>query len=562
MLLFEYAFAAIPMLGILIFVHEFGHFIVAKLCGVRVLKFSLGFGPPIGFGDHRLRWVRGGTEYVIAWIPLGGFVRMLGEQLPGDAEHPVEIPDDARPDEYLDAKPTWQKIAIVLAGPGMNLALPIGLFMVMLWAGIPKAASVVGMVEVGSPAAAVGLRPGDRIVAIDGEPVEWWEQVVEGIRDGGGRDLAVTIERDAETIDVTLPLGSRTALDDFGDAEQVGWAGIGHERLPALIGVPAADSPAALAGLRSGDRIIRVGAAEAEDWEQLDAAYAGATSDPVEIELARGLEADAPHQTIAVPALGSLAALGIVSAPILVGRVVEDMPAARAGLAEGDLIVAVDDRPVGSFRLFADTIRASGGRPLDIAYVREGEVRSVTIQPVERRVPGPFGIDGMEEKVYQVGIAHALATLPGVVGLDRVRDPLVAVRRAADMTVRNASLIVKGFGKLATGQVGADQLRGPITIVQIARESLDRGWQVYLSMMMFISINLGILNLLPIPILDGGQLVIFSIEGIKRSPLSLRTREFVQQIGFVVLMLLMGLAFWNDLSGQWSKLVEWLSTEL
>jgi regulator of sigma E protease len=561
MLIFEYAFAAIPMLGILIFVHELGHFVVAKLCGVRVLKFSLGFGPPIGFGDHRLRWVRGGTEYVVAWVPLGGFVRMLGEQMPGDAESPVEIPDDARPDEYLDAKPTWQKIAIVLAGPGMNLALPILLFMVMLWAGIPKPASVVGMVEVDSPAAEVGLLPGDRIVAIDGEPVEWWEQVVDGIRTGGGRDLAVTIERESERLEVTLPLGSRTALDDFGDAEEVGWGGIGHERLPALIAVQAVDSPAALAGLRSGDRIIRVGGVEAEDWEQLAQAYSSAASDPVEIELARGLEADAPHRTLNVPALGSLAALGVVSAPILVGSVVEGMPAARAGLLAGDLIVAVDGLPVGSFRLFADTIRASGGRALEISFVREGVVQSASIQPIEREVPGPFGIDGMEEKVFQVGIAHALATLPGVTGLDRERDPVTSFRRALGMTVRNASLIVRGFGKLVTGQVGADQLRGPITIVQIARESLDRGWQVYLGMMMFISINLGILNLLPIPILDGGQLVIFSIEGIKRSPLSLRTREFVQQIGFVVLMLLMGLAFWNDLSGQWSKLVEWLSTE-
>ena len=119
-----------------------------------------------------------------------------------------------------------------------------------------------------------------------------------------------------------------------------------------------------------------------------------------------------------------------------------------------------------------------------------------------------------------------------------------------------------GLGKLLTFQLGADQLRGPITIIQIARKSLDIGWQAYLITMIFISINLGILNLLPIPILDGGQILIFSIEGIKRAPISLRTREVVQQLGFIVLVMMMGLAFWNDLSGQWAKLVEWLSTDL
>ena len=130
------------------------------------------------------------------------------------------------------------------------------------------------------------------------------------------------------------------------------------------------------------------------------------------------------------------------------------------------------------------------------------------------------------------------------------------------MTGENIAAMLDGLSRMFSGQVGLEQVRGPITIVQFARKSLDLGWQAYLTMMIFISLNLGILNLLPIPILDGGQLVIHSIEGIKRAPISLRTREFVQQIGFVTLMLLMGLAFWNDLSAQWKKLVDWLSTGL
>jgi regulator of sigma E protease len=168
----------------------------------------------------------------------------------------------------------------------------------------------------------------------------------------------------------------------------------------------------------------------------------------------------------------------------------------------------------------------------------------------------------MQEEVLQVGIAHAMASLPGELGLDQERNPLVALPRAVRMTGENIALLLRGLGKLLTLEVSADQVRGPITIIQIARKSLDVGWQAYLSMMIFISINLGVLNLLPIPVLDGGSLVIYAIEGVKRSPISLRTREFVQQLGFMMLVMLMGLAFWNDLSGQWAKFVAWLGTEL
>jgi regulator of sigma E protease len=168
----------------------------------------------------------------------------------------------------------------------------------------------------------------------------------------------------------------------------------------------------------------------------------------------------------------------------------------------------------------------------------------------------------MEEKVYQIGIAHEIAALPGVMGLDQERNPLVAFPRAFAMTVDHTRSLLRGLGKLVRGELGSDQLRGPITIVQIARKSLDLGWQPYLITMIFISINLGVLNLLPIPILDGGQILIASVEGIKRAPISMRSREMVQQIGFIVLVLLMGLAFWNDLSGQWTRFVKWLSTEL
>ncbi len=189
MSLFDYLFAAIPLLGTLVFVHELGHFLAAKACGVRVLKFSLGFGPPIGLGRFRMRWVRRGTEYVVAWFPLGGFVKMLGEPMPGSEAEPQTVLD-AAPDEYLSAKRTWQKLLITFAGPAMNLALPVLAFAVVLWIGVPRPTSVVGMVETGSPAAEAGLEPGDRIVSVDDRPVSWWQDVSGAIAEASGTSPA------------------------------------------------------------------------------------------------------------------------------------------------------------------------------------------------------------------------------------------------------------------------------------------------------------------------------------------------------------------------------------
>jgi regulator of sigma E protease len=561
--LFDYLFAAIPMLGTLVFVHELGHFLAAKACGVRVLKFSLGFGPPVGFGRFQMRWVRSGTEYVVAWLPLGGFVKMLGEPILGiDEESEAVI--DAAPDEYLSSKNTAQKLLITFAGPAMNLLLPVFAFMLVLWVGVPRATSVVGMVERGSPAAAVGIAPGDRLLSIDGEEVAWWRQVRRAVAETSGSSIRLAVERGDEQLVFDVPVERRGALDPFGAVEQEGWIGLGSRRLPTLLGVPVNDSSAALAGLRSGDRVTRVGNVEVEDWEDLRTAYEALSGGTTTFELLRpeeGVEEPAPVQ-VEVPVLDSLSDVGVISATILASVVSPGMPAEEAGLRRGDLLLAVDGRPVGSFESFANTVRTSGGRPLAITYARDGQTVSVSIQPRLRQVEGPLEIEGMTEDVYQIGIGHALAALPGVSALDRVRNPLESLPRAFAMTTDMTLVFLSGLGKLASGEMGRDKLAGPIGIAEIARKSLDLGWEAYLSTMVLISINLGIINLLPIPILDGGQAVIYIVEGVKRSPISLRSREIVQQTGLIMIALLMGLAFWNDLSRHWAQFVEWISTAL
>lgn len=583
--------AVIPMLGILIVAHELGHFLIAKACGVRVLKFSIGFGPPIGFGRLRMRWERGGTEYVIGWIPLGGFVRMLGEPLPGDEDFVAPVPDDVRPDEFLESKPVWQKLSIVFAGPAMNLLLPIICLMGILWVGLPRPDAVVGMVEANSPAEQAGLQVGDRIVSLDGDRVTWWDEVILPIRDRGtGGALELGIERDQAIRHVEIPLGIQMARDRFGSVVDHGWIGLGHRRLAAVVGVPQESSAAARAGLRSGDLVVAIGDVEIEDWQALGRVHeerarvargeaVGSvpwlvwrplltiTSFDERVDaLARDPESavgDPPpafeELTLSVPPIPTLDGLGLLPATILVAQVTPDRPAALAGLQPNDLVLSVDGVAIGSFESFVSRVQTSGGRELEITYSRDGQVHTALMRAREETVAGPYEIEGMEEKVYQIGLAAAISSLPGSRSVQQIRNPIESLPRAVEMSWQMTREYLQGLGKLFTGEIGTDKLSGPIGIARIARKSLDRGWLDYLSMMMLISINLGILNLLPIPILDGGQAVIYGIEGIKRSPLSVRSREIATSVGFGLLVILMGRAFWNDLTPTWLKFVSWLS---
>ena len=547
--MFSYAFAFIFLLSILILVHELGHFLVAKACGVRVLKFSLGFGPPIGLGRFKLRWVRGDTEYVIACIPLGGFVKMLGENPGGEDSEQVL----AHPDETLESKPTWQKLAIVFAGPAMNLLLPIVVFTGTLYAGLMRPEPIVGMVEIGSPAAVAGLVPGDRIVAIDAEPIEWWGDLDDAVRSRPGSDLALVFERDGVREVGELAVATRSGFDEFGSVKPTGWVGLGHARRRAVLGVPDADSAAHRAGLRSGDLVIAVAGEPVEDWEEFVRAL-GAAGGRVSLELARGLSPDAERRAVDLPAGAEVAEFGIVPASVLVAGVEPGSPAERGGFQKGDLILSVHGEAVGSFGSFAERVRTGGGETLRLSFARGGEVRETSLTP--ELIATDIGL-GIEEPRYRIGIRGAEALVAGALAVDRETNLLVSVPRAAMMTVNVTRTFIEGLGKIVTGEVSRSNLAGPIGIAEIAGNALERGWDTYLSIMVLISINLGILNLLPIPILDGGQAVLFAVEGVRRSPLSLRSREIFQQIGVTVLVMLMGLAFWNDISRNWARVVDW-----
>jgi regulator of sigma E protease len=562
------AWAFVLLLSILVFVHELGHFLVARACGVRVLKFSIGFGNPIGFGKWRLRWNRGGTEFVIAWFPLGGFVKMLGEN-PDEIDDPEVV---THPGESLPEKKTWQKLAIVFAGPVFNLILPVIVFVVTLAIGMPQPVTVIGRVEPGSPAAQAGLRPGDQISAIAGEPVKWWNDLETAIRARADQTTSIAYERAGVRSTASVAIASRMVSDEFGKPVQVGWAGVEHSRPAAMLGIASAESRAHAAGLRSGDIVESVNGAAVESWDEFAAAYAAAqVGSEVELALKRsatGVTPPAPgaqpeevpyvQRTVSVPALGSSEALGVLPATVLVSAVTPKSAADDGGLRSGDLIISVDGATVGSFGSFAEIVRTSGGRPLALRYARDGEVRSASIAPRLEEYDSGLGV---KEPRYLVGITAEVASLPGSLEIDRERNPLVSVPRAVGMTAQMTRGFLVGLEKLITGELSRKQLAGPIGIAKIAGNAYQRGWENFLAILVFISINLGVLNLLPIPVLDGGQAVIYALEGIRRAPLSLRTREIVQQLGLTVLLLLIGLAFWNDLDvpTHWSRLIHWLS---
>jgi len=550
----NYAFAFVVMLGVLIFVHELGHFLAAKACGVRVLKFSLGFGSPVGIGRFRMRWVRGHTEYVVCWIPLGGFVKMLGET--PDPEVAPELA--AHPDETLDAKPLWQKLIVIFAGPAMNLLLPVVIYTGILAVGLPQAEAVVGEVEANSPAAVAGLQPNDRVIAIGGTPVRWWTQIYDALAEQPSGEIAIRYERDGAEEVARVSIESREQSDVFGDTIDVGWVGLYHRRPQAMVALADRARPAHQAGLRTGDRVTEVAGVPVADWYAFADAYAAAgRNGEVSITLTRGRETPEEIE-LQIPALGDLERLGVIRADVLIVDVGEDSPAAEVGLRSGDLIQGVDGEPAHSFDSFANRVRTGGGQSLALSILRDGEPLEFSVTPalVQTDVTGY----GVERPRYQIGImGNNLLAVPGSIVLEQVLNPLVAVPKATAMTVEITKLFMRGLGKLVTGDVPRNQLSGPIGIAEIAGKSLERGWLHYLQTLILISINLGILNLLPIPLLDGGQAVVFLIEGVRRERLSLRTREFVQQAGFMMLIAIMGLAFWNDISRNWSRVVDWLT---
>lgn len=436
-------------LGVLVVFHELGHYLAARWCGVKVLRFSVGFGRVVA----SRRFGRDQTEWALSAIPLGGYVKMADER-----EGDVDARDLAR---AFNRQNVWKRIAIVAAGPVANLLLAVVLFAATYMAGIPGQRALLADPPVGTAAAAAGIRSGDLVVAIDGEPVKSWQDMRWRLTKAQGHDTA------------TLSI------------EAAGRAG---------------DAPV--------ERTLDIGRLTVADWEGN-----------------------------ALATLGLRADLGTP----LIGEAIPGKPGARAGLEAGDRIVAIDGAPVKSPGDVAAITNARPGLPTVFTVERGGARRDFTVTPETQDQGGrKVGIAGIKLKV-DPAIAEKLAIT--------VRyGPLEALAQGARKTWELSVFTLRMLGRIVTGDASLKNISGPLTLADFAGQSVQAGALVFVGYLALISISLGVLNLLPVPLLDGGHLLYYFAEVFKGSPVSDRAFEVGQRIGMAMLAVLMALALFNDVT--------------
>ena len=435
------------VIGILILVHELGHFLVARWTGVGVERFSIGFGPVL------VRWRGKETEYCLSAIPMGGYVKMVGE------ENPLEGggSPDYDPKKAFALKPLWARFLIVFAGPAMNFVLAAAIFTVILATlGRPVWPAIVGRVAEDGPAAAARLQPGDTVASVDGRQIAFWEELYRAIITSQGRPLRLAVVRDGARRDVEVTPRRITVRDPIFKEEREEWdLGIGPQLTPQI------------------------------------------------------------------------------------GAVTSGSPAERAALRPGDTVIGVAGQPVFTPDELTQAIQKRGGQTFEIVVQREGKpvTLHVTATTVKEKSP-----TGQDLEVGRIGVVIVMRA----VRYERY-NPVAAVGYGAAETWDKTVLTAKGLWKLATMQLPLSNLGGPIQIAAEGERQRREGLPSLAFFTAVISVNLAVLNLLPVPMLDGGHLLFFVIEGILGRPVSLKKREAAQQLGLVLLLLLMVFAIYNDL---------------
>ncbi|ATB37416.1 zinc metalloprotease [Cystobacter fuscus] len=535
----------ILLLGVLVTVHELGHFLVAKACGVKVIRFSIGFGPKL------FAFTKGETEYQVALLPLGGYVKMAG-----DAPHEELAPEDAERG-FLNAPP-WKRALIVVAGPVFNLVFPILIYF-FVFVGAHEATSTrVGFVDPAMPAAVAGIRPGDRITAVEGEPVRTFEDLRESFVGRFDRPVPVTIERDGQS--TTLNVTPRKIVESNAvDSVERGQIGIQPIRKPAVLGVPAG-SVAAQAGFKSFDRVLSVNGVNIPDEAALHEQLAKLQG-PLEVTVQRVLPVEVGAVTGGVPSLTTVkverqpggdgfSALGAEPSDMYVSAVFPGSVAEKAGLRAGDRLESFNGEPLRSFNVLAGELSTLKEKSFTLSWrsAEDGQVHTQQLAQVMRTSTDELG---QESSRLELGVRPWMPSSAELLPVDTVVVTLgvgEALREAVVVVPKIVGQMVKVIGGLVSGQVSTKTLGGPVMMYQLASKSAEQGWDSFLHLMAIISINLGVMNLLPIPILDGFHLLSAFWEAIRRRPIPVRVREMANVVGLILLVALMGMAFFNDIT--------------
>ena len=531
------------LVSVLIFVHELGHFVVAKIFGIKVLTFSVGFGPKI----LRLRGKE--TEYCVGIVPLGGFVRMLEES----RNEPV-LPEDRR--RTFEAQSIGKRLLVVLAGPVMNLLFPVLLYFGVFVAEQRFVPPTVGVVLPGH-AAEGKLLEGDRILAVDGEEIGTFVELQRLVGQAGGREIKLRVFRNLSYVDVEVTPEEIGETTPEGESLTLGRLGILPNAPAPSIGVVNPRSPAGNAKLQTFDVLTSIGGRPVKHFSDIEKVLADNRGETIPVEYLRptflpgalGGFADLAvyHAGVAaltpLPKAGDLfSRTGIESSDLYVANVPPGSAQAKANIQRGDRITEVDDQEVPSWSVLRERLFAETTKPHKLTYVRDGVRDAGTVQ---LRHEWYADESGAPHERYSLRMEHWAPT---------VAEPLVehphryahAGRDAAIHTLDVARFLLRGFVKIATGEASFSQISGPLAIYEVAGREGAKGTDYFLWVMAVISINLGLLNLMPIPVLDGGHVVFLAFEAVLRRPLPLRVRELASLVGMLMLMSLMGVAFKND----------------
>ncbi|MFN0062782.1 MAG: RIP metalloprotease RseP [Myxococcaceae bacterium] len=547
--------AFVVLLAVLIFVHELGHFWVAKACGVKVLKFSIGFGPSI------FSFKRGETEYRLAWLPLGGYVKMAGE-VPGEDIVPEDIPRSFQNQVW------WKRAAIVVAGPVFNLVFPVIVFFFVLLGASQATVPKIGSVEPGLPAAEAKLRPGDVLLKVDDANVRTFEELRRLLGPRYGQQVRLTVKR-GEEVFVTPLEPKRTVESNPIETVSRGMIGITAEARPAIVGVPEG-SPAQQAGLQTFDRIVALNGEPVKDEVDLEKRLSAATGSlQVEVQRRDANNTATPLKvTLVVPRQegSGYAALGAERADAYIHQVVPGSAAAGVGLQKGDRIVALDGQPIPSFLILSLALSEQGEKPFRLTWRRGAEEKTADLKLTRVARQDDMG-SGATQLILG---ANPRIPLPGEVSepeqLTIVRGPMDALRESLRIVPEIIHKTVLAIASLFTGKVPFKTVGGPILLYQLASKSAEQGVEQFVNLMAVISINLGLMNLLPVPVLDGFALLValwdglvlllsriglvrlLSKIGIGVGPIPNRAREIANGIGLAMLLVLMVMVFKNDLT--------------